>query len=402
MYIVICCFYAIGADFYTDKVSLSNFISEIVVNSHLSNQEIFFVQERKILRALAVVLPQFHPFPENDAWWGKGFTEWTNVTKAKPRYRGHYQPHLPADLGFYDLRLPQTREDMATLAKEYGIHGFCIHHYWFNGKQLMERPVTEMLESGKPDFPFMLCWANENWTRRWDGQDQEILIKQDYSAHDHREHAAWLCQNAFKDERYIKIDGKPFFLFFNSHIIPDLKETIEIWREEVKKHGFTDIYLAGVRTASDAVPNAVEVGFDATIEWQPDWKTLAFPPNFYNRLKNKVGLGETYRKITYDEVVGKMKALPEPANKNFKCIVPGWDNTARRKNNAFIIHDSTPEKYKAWFEFVCQNTTVYSAEENFVFINAWNEWAEGNHLEPDRKWGVQYLEKTKEVLDSYK
>lgn len=349
-----------------------------------------------------MVLPQFHPFKENDAWWGKGFTEWTNVTKATPRYRGHYQPHLPADLGFYDLRLPQTREDMANLAKEYDIHGFCIYHYWFNGKQLMERPVNEMLAMGKPDFPFMLCWANENWTRRWDGQDEEVLIKQNYSPQDHREHAAWLCQNAFKDSRYIKIDGKPFFLFYNIHIIPDLKETIEIWRDEVRKHGFEDIYLAGVRTSQDAITDTEAMSFDATVEWQPDWKNLTFLPDLCNRLKIKLDIGTSYRKITFDEVVKKMDALPNPKNKFYKCIMPGWDNTARRKHNAFIIDGSTPEKYGKWLETICDKAITYSEEENFVFINAWNEWAEGNYLEPDRKWGRQYLETTKKVLEKYK
>lgn len=359
------------------------------------------MQKKKNLRALAVILPQFHPFPENDKWWGKGFTEWTNVTKATPRYKGHYQPHLPTDLGFYDLRLPETREQQANLAREYGIYGFCIHHYWFNGKHLMEKPLFGMLESGKPDFPFMLCWANENWTRRWDGQDQEVLIKQEYSAEDHRNHAKWLCDNVFKDSRYICVDGKPFFLFFNIHIIPDLKETIAIWRDEVKKNGFEDIYLAGVRTAQNAIPNAMEMGFDATIEWQPDWHNLSFSPGYWHRLKNKLGKGRTYRKIAYDRVADMMMTKPKPSNKHFDCIMPGWDNTARRKQNAFIIDGSTPEKYKEWFEFICKNATVYSEEENFVFINAWNEWAEGNHLEPDRKWGLEYLEKTREVLQKY-
>jgi lipopolysaccharide biosynthesis protein len=359
------------------------------------------VQEKKKLRALAVILPQFHPFPENDEWWGKGFTEWTNTVKARPRFKGHYQPHLPADLGFYDLRLADTREQQAALAKEYGIHGFCIHHYWFNGKLLMERPVQGMIQSGTPDFPFMLCWANENWTRRWDGQDQEVLIKQDYSPEDHKAHAKWLCENIFNDSRYITVDGKPFFLFFNTHIIPDLKETIKIWRDEVKRNGFEDIYLAGVRTAEDAIPNSDELGFDATIEWQPDWKTLNVPPNYWNRIKNKLNLEGTYRKIDYDEVVKLMLAKKDPKNKHFECIMPSWDNTARRKVNAFIIDKSTPEKYKNWLEKVCENAQVYSKEENFVFINAWNEWAEGNHLEPDKKWGLAYLEKTKEVLDKY-
>ncbi|UBM57392.1 glycoside hydrolase family 99-like domain-containing protein [Marinilongibacter aquaticus] len=356
----------------------------------------------KKLRALAVILPQFHPIPENDKWWGKGFTEWTNVTKATPRFSGHYQPHLPTDLGFYDLRLADSREEQAKLAQEYDIHGFCIHHYWFNGKQLLETPVNEMLRIGKPDFPFMLCWANENWTRRWDGLDQKVLMRQDYSPEDHRAHAKFLCETAFADKRYITVDGKPFFLFFNTHIIPDLKESIAIWRDEVKKHGFKDIYLAGVKTSEGAIENPDELGFDAVVEWQPDWKNLKIHPNFWQRIKQKLGLKISYFKDNYAEVVQRMLAKPVPESKHYQCVMPAWDNTARKSQRAFIIDGSTPELYQEWLDKVCTRFEPPSDEENFVFINAWNEWAEGNHLEPDRKWGRAYLEATKNVLKKFR
>jgi lipopolysaccharide biosynthesis protein len=357
----------------------------------------------KKLRGLAVILPQFHPIPENDKWWGKGFTEWTNVTKAMPRFRGHYQPHLPSDLGFYDLRLEQSREEQAKMAAEYGLHGFCIHHYWFNGHQLLETPVNEMLRLGKPDFPFMLCWANENWTRRWDGLDQEVLMKQDYSAEDHRAHAKHLCETAFKDERYITVGGKPFFLFFNTHIIPDLKESIEIWRDEVKKHGFPDLYLGGVKTYEGAIKNPEEIGFDVVVEWQPDWGNLnVSPTTFWQRVKQKLGIKISYFKEDYAKVVNRMLAKEVPDTKHYQCIMPSWDNCARKKQKAFVIDGSTPQLYKKWLSAICERFTPPSEEENFVFINAMNEWAEGNHLEPDQKWGKQYLEATKEVFDQYK
>jgi lipopolysaccharide biosynthesis protein len=355
----------------------------------------------KKLRALAVILPQFHPIPENDKWWGKGFTEWTNVAKARPRFSGHYQPQLPADLGFYDLRLSETRVAQAALAAEYDIFGFCIHHYWFNGKQLLETPVQRMLAEAKPDFPFMLCWANENWTRRWDGLDQEVLMVQNYSADDHRQHVKYLAENVFKDPRYIKIDGKPFFLFFNSDIIPDLKESIEIWRTEIKKYGFEDIYLCGVRTAQYKIPHATELGFDATIEWAPDWDQLHTVPSLWTRIKKKMGIEDSYRRLDYQEVVNRTLSKTKPQNKHFNCVMPDWDNSPRKKKNAFILHGSTPELFKTWLQHSCEQAEVYSNQENFVFINAWNEWAEGNHLEPDKKWGRQYLEKTKEVLSKY-
>ena len=183
-------------------------------------------------RVIAFYLPQYHPFPENDRWWGAGFTEWRNVVKARPLFRGHYQPHLPADLGFYDLRVPEVRQQQAALAERYGLSGFCYYHYWFNGHRLMQRPVEEMLASGKPDFPFMLCWANENWTRAWDGGEQEVLIRQEYSEEDDRAHIRYLLDEVFRDPRYIRVDGKPVFAVYRSALFPDMRRTIEVWREE--------------------------------------------------------------------------------------------------------------------------------------------------------------------------
>src|SRR5215207_9402018 len=193
------------------------------------------------IRPIAIYLPQFHPIPENDEWWGRGFTEWTNVVKAKPLFQGHYQPHLPGELGFYDLRLPEVREQQAALAKQYGIYGFCYYHYWFNGRRVLERPFEEVFKSGKPDFPFMLCWANENWTRAWDGLDKQVLLKQNYSHEDDVQHIKTLIPY-FKDSRYIKIDGKPVFAIYRSTLFPDLKRTINIWRDEARKERL-ELYL---------------------------------------------------------------------------------------------------------------------------------------------------------------
>src|ERR1035438_6297622 len=194
-------------------------------------------------RAIAFYLPQYHPIPENDAWWGKGFTEWISVTKARPLFKGHYQPQLPADLGFYDLRVPEARRAQAGLAREYGIHGFCYYHYWFHGKRLLERPFNDVLESGKPAFPFCLCWANENWTRRWDGKEEQVLLKQVYSIEDDIQHIRALLP-VFKDSRYIKVNGKPVFLVYRIGNLPAPAETLRRWREEAAKAGLPGLYIA--------------------------------------------------------------------------------------------------------------------------------------------------------------
>ena len=225
------------------------------------------------VRLLAFYLPQFHPVPENDEWWGKGFTEWTNVAKGQPLFPGHYQPHLPADLGFYDLRVPEVRQAQADLAREYGIYGFCYYHYWFNGKRLLERPLDEMLATGEPAFPFCLCWANENWTKVWDGADQHILIAQEYSPEDDRRHIQWLVR-VFRHQNYIRIDGKPLFLIYRISKLPDPMQTTSIWREEARKAGIGEIYLATVESLREDRVDPTHNGCDAAVEFQPDWINL--------------------------------------------------------------------------------------------------------------------------------
>jgi len=353
------------------------------------------------IRPIAIYLPQYHPICENDKWWGKGFTEWTNVTKAKPLFKGHYQPHLPADLGFYDLRLAEARVAQAALAKEYGIYGFCYYHYWFNGKRLLQRPVDDMLKSGTPDFPFMLCWANENWTKKWDGRDQEILIKQEYSYNDDLIHIRFLCENFFSDPRYIKKDNKPYFLFYRPALFPDIKKTLEIWRNEALKFGIGELHLGYVQSFSfKGDPSAY--GFDSAIEFQPDFSNL--PPrkagSFMDKLLDKFKITKSvFREntiVSYPEYINSVINIKSPSNV-YPGITPGWDNASRRKSGATIMIDSNPEEYKRWLLSIREK---YKNESTFLFINAWNEWAEGNHLEPCQKWGRQYLEATKRVLEN--
>ena len=353
------------------------------------------------LRSIAFYLPQFHPIPENDEWWGKGFTEWRNVTKARPQFPGHYQPHLPADLGFYDLRLTEVREAQAELARQHGIHGFCYYHYWFNGRRILERPFNEVLASGKPDFPFCLCWANENWTRVWDGGVNHVLLEQKYSAEDDLAHIQSLIP-AFRDERYIRINGKPLFLVYRAELIPDPIRTTAIWREAAIKAGIGDLYLARVESY-DSVHmniNGTSLGFDADVEFAPfSWNlgNVKFHGSFHRALAAVGLLPKGFinnRVVDYDAMVRGMLSRPDVDWTRFPCVTPSWDNSARRKN-ASIFFGSTPEKYEAWLRKIVAKTSQRCAgDEKIVFINAWNEWAEGNHLEPDLKWGRAYLEAT--------
>lgn len=353
---------------------------------------------------IAFYLPQYHPIPENDEWWGKGFTEWTNVTKAKPLFSEHYQPHLPSDLGFYDLRLSEVRQAQADLAKEYGIYGFCYYHYWFNGKHLLERPFNDVLNSGKPDFPFCLCWANENWTRRWDGKEQNLLLQQVYSEEDDRLHMQWLAK-AFSDRRYIRVNGKPLFLVYRATKIPNPKQTVKIWRDEAKRLGIGEIFLCRVESFAGEQEDPGLIGFDASVEFQPDWTQLGLPLQKGRlwHLARKLGLAHQAYGIhniyDYSNVVKLMLAKSNPTYQRFSCVTPSWDNTARRKAGAIILQNSTPQLYEYWLRRIVDKTLDSNfSTEKIIFINAWNEWAEGNHLEPCQKWGHAYLEATRTAV----
>ncbi len=359
------------------------------------------------LRTIAFYLPQYHPIPENDAWWGKGFTEWTNVAKARPLFRGHYQPHLPADLGFYDLRLAESREAQADLARQYGVTGFCYYHYWFAGKRLLNRPFDEVLTSHNPDFPFCLCWANENWTRVWDGGDTEMLIEQTYSEDDDLQHIRWLSR-AFADERYIRIDGKPLFIIYRAHKLPSLKRTTDLWRHECCRLGVGEPFLCRVDTAFDTSPPS-EVGLDAAVEFQPDWWELGAPLgcrglrhsrwNDFRFFLRRKFLGDKTIVQNYSHLVTSMSRRRLPDYTRFPCVTPSWDNSARRRYGAWVFIESSPALFQQWVA----NTLAKLINSNptpILFINAWNEWAEGNHLEPDQRYGRSYLEALREALQS--
>lgn len=356
------------------------------------------------IKGIAIHLPQFHPIPENDLWWGNGFTEWTNVTRARPLFKGHHQPHLPADLGFYDLRLAEARENQARLAREYGFHGFCYYHYWFNGKRLLQRPLDDMIASKKPDFPFMLCWANENWTRRWDGKDHEILMHQEYNSQDDADHIRFLCQHFFSDPRYIRVDDKPFFVVYRPALNQQMDKTLDTWRRIAVEMGFKGLYLGFMYTKDNDV-TIERSGFDCAIDFQPDFGDLSprIRADIWSRALHKSRLKRSAyienRIFDYPAYARKMMQVRELNTRIFPGITPMWDNSARRKSGATILRNSTPGVYGEWLNHIVNRYKTVNATDKFIFFNAWNEWAEGNHLEPCHRWGKKYLEVTKEILD---
>jgi lipopolysaccharide biosynthesis protein len=355
------------------------------------------------IKPIAFYLPQYHPIPENDKWWGKGFTEWTNVRKAMPKFPGHYQPHVPGGLGYYDLRDPNIRSAQADLAREHGIYGFCYYHYWFNGRRVLERPFTDVLSSGEPDFPFCLCWANENWTRTWDGGADDILLQQNYSDEDDQTHIRSLLP-ALADSRYIRVNGKPLILIYRTELLPEPKRTADVWRSAAIRAGVGDLYLARVESFVSGV-DPLSIGFDAAVEFSPDWRNLgeATHRGLFRRLQMHLGLKSRayfdHRIYDYTSLVEVMLNKRLPSYQFFRCVCPSFDNSPRRNHNSVVLHNSSPECFYRWIKDVVEWTSSNQpSEKRVVFINAWNEWGEGNHLEPDQRWGRAYLEMTAKAV----
>jgi hypothetical protein len=347
-------------------------------------------------RLIANYLPQYHPIPENDLWWGKGFTEWTNVTKAKPLFRGHHQPNLPADLGFYDLRVPETRASQAELAKEHGIEGFCYWHYWLgSGRRLLEMPFEEVLTSGEPNFPFCLGWANHSWTGVWFGAPDKTLVEQTYPGfEDHEEHFSYLLR-AFSDDRYINVDGKPLFSIFRPREIPNVKEVVEFWRKLAQKAGLKGLHLV----AEGLNPKqAIELGFDACSYSHHRLVAQLLPKN--KLLKNVVN---NYREVfkqpavyTYHEAMPYFLKEGKAALNEYPSIVPNWDSTPRCQERGVVLHNSTPELFRQHLREAFEKVADKPFENRIIFAKSWNEWAEGNYLEPDQRFGKAYLEVIRE------
>jgi glycosyltransferase involved in cell wall biosynthesis len=343
------------------------------------------------VRLIAFYLPQFHPIPENDAWWGRGFTEWTKTVRAKPNFEGHLQPRLPTELGFYDLRVPSVMHAQARLARAHGIAGFCFYYYWFNGRRLLERPLENWLAEG-PDFPFSICWANESWSRRWDGSQDELLIRQE---HDADSDARFIVDvlPVLGDPRYIRVGGAPLLLVYRADLLEDPVGAAQTWRRIAREHGL-ELHLCAVQSFGLGDPRPY--GFDAAVEFSPPHteRQLVDP-------RNVRGVHPGFEGYLEDYVSVAMRAINHPPLDyvRYRGIAPQWDNTARRGPKAHVLINESPKAYAQWLRYLVREALVRrEQQEPLVFVNAWNEWAESAYLEPDELYGRGLLEITREAL----
>lgn len=342
------------------------------------------------VKAIAFYLPQFHPIPENDAAWGAGFTEWRHVTQAQPLFPGHWQPRLPADLGFYDLRVAEVREQQAALAKASGISAFCYYHYWFAGRQVLERPFREVLETGSPDLPFCLCWANESWTGIWHGRPNDVVIEQTYpGVDDHLAHFDHLAR-AFADPRYLRVDDKPVFLIFRPLSIPDLPQTLELWRKKAQEYGFAGLHLVAVRIYTH-LWDPTQLGFDASVTFRHPLLPADYDRSIYRQLPWV---------IPHQEIADALVEPQRPGPIDYPCTGPGWDNTPRCGTRGIVFHESTPAHFEHSLRIAARQAAQLPAGRRLCFIKAWNEWGEGNYLEPDQRFGHGWLEAVRRALDA--
>lgn len=343
---------------------------------------------------IAFYLPQFHAIPENDEWWGEGFTEWTNVRAAEPQFEGHNQPRVPGELGYYNLLNRDVQRRQIELAKLYGIGGFCFYFYWFSGKRLLEKPVEAWLNDPSLDFPFCLCWANENWTRRWDGNDAHVLISQHYSPEDD---LAFIQEVApyLKDPRYIRVEGKPILIVYRPGLLPEPKKTADRWRAWCRENGVGEIHLAYTQSFERVDPSIF--GFDAAIEFPPN---ISRPSNVTDAVKPMPGKDDL-KVFDWRSLLERSKAYDTPSYRLYRGVCPAWDNSPRRRNGGTVFIGSTPELYRTWLSNAISDTErrFDDASSRLVFVNAWNEWAEGAYLEPDLHQGYAFLQATRDAVE---
>jgi hypothetical protein len=370
------------------------------------------------IQFLAYYLPQFHPIPENDTWWGKGFTEWTNVAKAKPLFKGHEQPILPADLGFYDLRLQEVQMQQAALAEQYGIDGFIYYQYWFgNGKMLLEQPAEQMLKNKDITLPFCFCWANETWEGIWHGADNpEVLMLQTYQGEKgYKAYFDYLLP-FFKDYRYIKVENKPMFHIYRIEDIPDLDVFMEVFIRLAHQEGFDGIYFVSTVVSNpDFVLKSPElygqIGLDVFFKMRYYKPFIFDKKGFLGKIENRIRLklsssykiGVRKKPLVFDYTKGVSKFNVQfPNTKYISCVFPNWDNSARSGKKSLIFKNSNPAAWQNHLQVAVNELLKNPENPSFIVIKSWNEWAEGNHLEPDQKFGLQWLEAIKIIKEILK
>ncbi len=340
---------------------------------------------------VAFYLPQFHPIPENDAWWGPGFTEWRNVGRALPQFQGHAQPRLPGDLGYYDLRVPEVMREQMKMAREYGIGAFCTYFYWFAGHTLLESPLRQWLNDPTLDLPICLCWANENWSRRWDGRADDVLIGQAHSANDDLAFIDYVS-TYLRDPRYLRVNGRPMLLVYRPGLLPDPRATAERWRQWCRSNGLGEIHLAYVQSFDNVDPSTI--GFDSAVAFPPNNVSLE-PVTAEYRLLNSEFTGQIY---DWRELASSAMAADDPPYLLFPGVNPGWDNEARRSGRGRSFVRSTPRLFAEWTRSAIATARRRAPESPLVFVNAWNEWAEGAVLEPDTRHGYAWLDAIRRSL----
>jgi lipopolysaccharide biosynthesis protein len=356
-------------------------------------------------RVLAFYLPQFHPTQENNQWWGEGFTEWTNVAAARPLFRGHTQPILPGELGFYDLRLDETRQEQACLAREYGVEGFLYYHYWFAGRRILNRVFDAVRDTGKPDFPFALAWANQSWTGIWHGAPGRLLVEQTYPGMNDTRNHFYAVLSSFRDPRYVTIGGRPLFYIYDPGAHPDLMGFCAEWRRLAQAEGLPGLYLVGEHKGSKPVPGLFLDTLDAVVSVRLP-PAIPSPADWRARLR-VLRNGGRYRRgrgpttYPYERVARSFTTQQELEPTNHPCVIPNWDNTARSGRRGRVLTGSSPQQFREAMGRAVAAVQGKPAERQLIFVKSWNEWAEGNHLEPSRQHGRAWLEAIKTSLDDH-
>lgn len=359
----------------------------------LSNDK--YVRNENDAKVIAYYLPQFYPFKENDEWWGKGTTEWNNVCRAVPQYVGHYQPRMPGELGFYDLRLKENLKRQIELAKENGVYGFAYYYYWFDGKRLLDKPFDMLIENKELEMPFCICWANENWTKKFDGTNQDVIMEQPNTIQSYKTVIHDMIKY-LQDSRYIKINDKKLIIIYRPSFIPDFEEVLKYWRKFCREQGVGEIHIMAIKE-NTADLNLIDLGFNSIGEFHPG--------TIYKWCKDITSEMKYIREdfagqiLDYRDIVENKKYFKYDLPQLYRAVMPMWDNTARRNNKGMIFENASPNLYKQWLKDVISEAKNKDLEENIVFINAWNEWGEGTYLEPDKKYGYAYLQATKEAVE---